>query len=68
MTYQGDGSYSFSCGSDQEPVGASGRLKEEGGVLVLRGYVGQRQVAANVAMIGDSLHVFTVVSVSVLVA
>lgn len=68
MTYHGDGSYSFSCGLDQEPVGASGRLKEEGGVLVLCGYVGQRQVAANVAMIGDSLHMFTVVSVSALVA
>ena len=63
MTYLGNGSYSFSCGPDLEPVEASGSLREEGGVMVLRGYVGQRQVAANVAMVGDSLHVFTVVSV-----
>ena len=46
-----------------KPVEANGRLREEGGVMVLRGYVGQRQVTANVAMVGDSLHVFTVVSV-----
>ena len=35
--------------------------------MVLRGYVGERQVAANVAVVGDSLHVFTVVSVRVCV-
>ena len=48
-----------------KPVEANGRLREEGGVMILRGYVGQRQVTANVAMVGDSLHVFTVVSVCV---
>ena len=35
--------------------------------MVLHGYVGERQVAANVAVVGDSLHVFTVVSVRVCV-
>ena len=65
MTYHSNGSYNLSCGPDLEPVEASAKLKEEGGVMVLHGYVGERQVAANVAVVGDSLHVFTVVSMCV---
>lgn len=40
-------------------VSASGRLSREGGSLVLSGFVGEEGVRANVAVIDDTLHIFT---------
>ena len=43
-------------------VSASGRLSREGGSLVLSGFVGEERVRANLAVIDDTLHIFTAVS------
>ena len=40
-------------------VRVGGRLSERGGSLLLEGFVGDRLVSANIAVVNDSLHIFT---------
>ena len=66
-SYRGQGQYHLSV-EEGEGVSAAGRLEwegQEGGAgrsLRLRGTIGDRQVSADVAVVEETIHVFTRVS------
>ena len=67
VLYLEDGSYLLSAldGSRKEVQAGCELTTEEGGSWKLTGVLGDRQVTANVAVVDDSLHVFTRVRVFV---
>ena len=63
MAYRESGHYRLSMGKETPPVEAGSWLSRgEKGELVVRGFVGEKQFTANVAMVEGTLHVFTRVS------
>ena len=67
-SYQGEGVYGLSAGDQGTPLSASGRLDwregREGGAqsLRLQGVIGDHQVSADVAVVENTVHIFTRVS------
>ena len=57
-----EGDYSWGEG---EGVKVGGRIREREGALVLEGFIGDRQISANIAAVDSSLYIFTKVSASV---
>ena len=57
-----EGDYSWGEG---EGVKVGGRIREREGALVLEGFIGDRQISANIAAVDSSLYIFTKVSTSV---
>ena len=43
----------------REGVKVGGRVSEKDGHLSLEGFVGEKLVSANIAVVNDSLHIFT---------
>ena len=76
VTYNSTGSYTLSSPSPSPSstgegpteaipswnANASGCLSQEGGSLVLKGFIGKQGVRANLAVIDNTLHLFTMVS------
>jgi hypothetical protein len=67
VCYNGDGTYSVVKDVKEgdvdwesgEGVRMGGRLSERDGSLLLEGFVGDRLISANIAVVNDSLHIFT---------
>ena len=49
----------------REGVKVGGRVSEKDGRLSLEGFVGEKLVSANIAVVNDSLHIFTQVDYGV---